>query len=298
MIWRRGRKLGSGSYSSVYVGVNGDSSLPPLMAVKSAEISSSKTLKKEAELLRKFEGCPHVIHCFGAGESQENGATLYNIFLEYAPGGTLGDLIKKSKVHGGLPENQIKLHVKSLLLGLSFIHRSGCIHRDIKPDNILLDGNGNVKIADFGLAKKYGIKEYGTNKRKKGCIGTSLYMAPEIIENEVYEPPVDIWALGCTVVEMITRKPVWDSPDADPFVVMFMIMTVGMPEIPKGLSEEAEDFVRRCLVVDPEKRWTAEMLLDHPFVASIQEGKLIPRNGDMPKSACNGGFKNWTIGCC
>ncbi|KAG8373440.1 hypothetical protein BUALT_Bualt11G0024500 [Buddleja alternifolia] len=295
MIWKRGRKIGSGAFGSVYIGVRDESKIP-LMAVKSAEFSRSKTLKKEAELLLNFELCPHIIDCYGADESVEHGERLYNVFLEYAPRGSLADYIEKSKIRGGLHEDKVKKHTRSLLLGLSFIHNLGYIHRDINPSNILIDSKGNAKIADFGLAKKY--RKKSEKKRSKGCIGTILYMAPEIIEKEVYEPPVDIWALGCTVVEMITGKPVWDFPDADPFVVMFTIMSVGMPEIPKGLSEEAEDFVRRCLVVDPEKRWTAEMLLDHPFVASMEEGKLIPCNGDMPKSACNGGFKNWTIGCC
>ncbi|KAG8388637.1 hypothetical protein BUALT_Bualt02G0146100 [Buddleja alternifolia] len=313
MTWKRGERLGFGSFGSVHVVVNDDDSSPPLnggdcgMAVKSAEISISKTLKKEAALLPQFKGCPHIIRCFGADESHENGSTIYNVFLEYAPGGSLANLIKNSKIHGGLSENQIKTHVKSLLLGLIFIHSSGYIHRDIKPDNILLDGNGNAKIADFGLAKKYGIKRSDRNKKRKGFIGTILYMAPEIIREGIYEPPVDIWALGCTVVEMITGKPLWDFPNPDPCAVIFKIGS-GSPEIPKGLSEEAEDFVRKCLIMDPEKRWTAEMLLYHPFVMLMEEEKSIPcsmsnereliRAPYVIKSPCNGGSKNWAIGCC
>ncbi|KAG8388388.1 hypothetical protein BUALT_Bualt02G0120700 [Buddleja alternifolia] len=281
MTWKRGNRLGFGSFGSVHVVVNDDDSSPPLnrgdwgMAVKSAEISISKTLKKEAALLPQSEGCPHIIRCFGADESHENGSTIYNVFLEYTPGGSLADLIKKSKIHGGLPENQIKTHVKSLLLGLSFIHSSGYIHRDIKPDNILLDGNGNAEIADFGLAKKYGIKKSDRNKRRKGFI--------------------------------MTGKPLWDFPNPEPCAVIFKIGS-GSPEIPKGLSEEAEDFVRKCLIMDPEKRWTAEMLLYHPFVMLMEEEKLIPcsvsnereliRAPYVIKSPCNGGSKNWAIGCC
>ncbi|XP_047339953.1 mitogen-activated protein kinase kinase kinase 20-like [Impatiens glandulifera] len=120
----------------------------------------------------------------------------YNIFLEYASEGDLFSKVKKTC--GGLSEMELSEYVKGILLGLKDIHNLGLVHCDIKPENILITGDGVPKIADFGLAMRVGVV-HGTHRRR----GTQKYMASEVIKNGVYNWWCDIWALGCTVLKML-----------------------------------------------------------------------------------------------
>ncbi|CAI8588880.1 unnamed protein product [Vicia faba] len=86
-----------------------------------------------------------------------------------------------------------------------YIHENDFVHCDLKPRNILVFENGNIKISDFGLAEEIGV-EQGEKKHK----GTPIFMSPESVMDVVYESPVDIWALGCTVVEILTREAAWN----------------------------------------------------------------------------------------
>ncbi|PKA61475.1 Mitogen-activated protein kinase kinase kinase YODA [Apostasia shenzhenica] len=251
MDWVKGAALGKGSFGSVNVAVR--RSMPAeLMAVKSAPLSSASVLRREEAIISDLQGCPHIIGCFGHQVSEEPSGEprLYNLFLEYAGGGDIYGLIRSS---GGLPEEAVRRHVRSILEGLRHIHARGYVHCDIKPQNILLVG-GEAKIADFGLSN--------------GEIrGTPLYMAPEALLRKEYEAPADIWALGCTAAEMFSGRRPWPETE-----VCAVIRRIGsseeMPEIPPAMSAEGKDFLSRCFVKDPRERWTAEMLLSHPFVAS------------------------------
>ncbi|XP_028076410.1 mitogen-activated protein kinase kinase kinase 18-like [Camellia sinensis] len=203
------------------------------------------------------------------------------MLLEYAAGGSLVDRIQSYT--RGLPKTEVRRYTNSVLLGLSYIHKKGYIHYNIKPQNILLvddlsmDLNEKMntvqertaKIADLGLVKKAGesLTEKG---RKLGIRGTTLYMAPESIRHEDYEPEADIWALGCTILELLTGKEPWKCDrNTERVTILFKIAsTQEIPEIPSGFSEEAEDFLKKCLVRDPKSRWTADMLLGHPFVSA------------------------------
>ncbi|GMP44717.1 hypothetical protein CsSME_00013523 [Camellia sinensis var. sinensis] len=203
------------------------------------------------------------------------------MLLEYAAGGSLVDRIQSYT--RGLPKTEVRRYTNSVLLGLSYIHKKGYIHYNIKPHNILLvddlsmDLNEKMntvqertaKIADLGLVKKAGesLTEKG---RKLGIRGTTLYMAPESIRHEDYEPEADIWALGCTILELLTGKEPWKCDrNTERVTILFKIAsTQEIPEIPSGFSEEAEDFLKKYLVRDPKSRWTADMLLGPPFVSA------------------------------
>ncbi|CAL5432036.1 unnamed protein product [Camellia sinensis] len=122
-----------------------------------------------------------------------------------------------------------------------------------------------AKIADRGLAKKAGQRQKGKGRLR----GSTLYMAPESIQDEQYDSHTDIWALGCTVLQMMTSKEPWEcDPDAERVDILLRIgFTEDMPEIPRDLSKEAKDFLKKCLVRDPKSPWTADLLLGHPFVS-------------------------------
>ncbi|CAL5372942.1 unnamed protein product [Camellia sinensis] len=264
MEWVRGDLLGHGSFGTVNLGIPKSQSLqfPPLMAVKTCGSSHSALLDHEKSILQQLKDCPQIIECFGGDFSFENGEKLYNLFLEYAMGGSLADKLKNSG-HRSLPESEVRRHTESILKGLQCIHENGFVHCDLKLQNVLLCQNDVAKIADFGLAKKSGEKIVGFELR-----GTPMYMPPETVVAGEQEAAADVWALGCLVAEMVAGTPPWRcSAEGN---VCGLLMRIGfgeeVPEIPGKLSEEGKDFLGKCFVKDPRKRWTAEMLLNHPFV--------------------------------
>ncbi|XP_059669427.1 mitogen-activated protein kinase kinase kinase 20-like [Cornus florida] len=265
ILWKRGRRLGMGSFGVVSLAEaykEGSCNPPLLIAVKTTQVSLSDSLRKERELLRKLEGCPYVVRYFGDEVSTENCVELYNIMLEYASGGSLADCIKS---YGkGLPEYEVRRYTQNVLMGLSYIHEQGYVHCDIKPHNILLvsEEEETAKIADFGLAMK--IEE----KKSPTLRGTPMYLAPESVRHQEYLPPSDIWALGCTVLELITGASPWHcEPHAETCALLYRIgLGKTLPEIPSWVCAEAKDFLLKCLVHDPKSRWSADMLLGHPFV--------------------------------
>ncbi|GMI86458.1 mitogen-activated protein kinase kinase kinase 19 [Hibiscus trionum] len=271
MEWVRGDAIGCGSFGTVNLVLpkNGFSK-SPLMAVKSCQLVDSVSLKNEKEVLDRIGSCPQIIRCLGGDYTVEKGGKLYNLFLEYADKGSLADQVRKSG--GNLMESDVRRYARSILKGLRFVHSKGFVHCDIKLQNILLFGNGDVKIADFGLAKKIGEEEEGEQRRME-IRGTPLNIAPESVTENVYDSAVDIWALGCAVVEMFTGKPAWNFKSGTNIAALLIKIGVGdeLPGIPQELSEEGKDFLGKCFVKDPKKRWTAEMLLDHPFMAAGDE---------------------------
>lgn len=265
MEWVRGDTIGRGSFGTVNLAIpkSGNCRFPPLMAVKSASVSNSAWLANEEQVLRSLQDSSNIIRFFGSEIS--NGS--YNLFLEYASGGSLADKVRNSG--GRLPESDVRRYTSGLLKGLSFIHDNNFVHCDIKLANILVGsdwGNDVVKVADFGLAKRGNSSIHGFSVR-----GTPLCLSPESVNDGEYESPADIWAVGCAVVEMVTGKPAWRClPGTDIKSLLFRI-GVGqeLPEIPTDMSEQGKDFLEKCFVKNPRKRWTAQMLLEHPFVENV-----------------------------
>ncbi|KAL8231298.1 hypothetical protein R6Q57_001076 [Mikania cordata] len=284
MEWVRGKMIGHGSFAAVSLAkpTKRDSSFPPLMAVKSCGISHCDSLMNERMILDELKDCPEIINCFGDSVTVENGERLYNVALEYASGGALSEKVKNS---GGfrLSENDIRRYTSSILKGLWFIHRNGFVHCDIKLQNVLLvcaDGKESVKIADFGLAKKTTeTREVGLKHEFRG---TPMYMAPETVVAGEQESASDIWALGCLVTELVTGNPVWNCSDVGALLMKIGVGS-GIPEIPGKLSDAGKDFIGKCFLKDPRERWTAEMLLNHPFINTVEfeeetEDQVSPRD--------------------
>lgn len=281
MSWFRGCLIGKGCFGSVFLAnlkkpKSRYSSYPPIMAVKSAEVSVSSSIQKEREVLNNIRGCRNVITCFGEEiTTGENGQMVYNLLLEYGSGGTLADLIKKSDGNG-LPELDARRHTRSILRGLRHIHHCGYVHCDLKPENILLvggtSGGFTAKIGDFGLAKR--AKQSKSKKSKLVMSywrGTPMYFSPEVVIDGVQEPPSDIWTIGCILLEMLTGKPPWDSkPETNGDEILSRIGENNeSPSIPATISREGRSFLKGCFSRKPMYRWTAEMLLAHPFLEGI-----------------------------
>ncbi|KAK1370545.1 putative serine/threonine-protein kinase Rad53 [Heracleum sosnowskyi] len=292
--WVKGKFLGKGTYGSVFLAKRAYSSLftsynsPTQVALKSAPKNRSWSLKQEKKILYELRGCPQIVRCFGDDDFEninEDGTQHYNIVLEYADGGTLRQLLRRG---GCRTEFEASLYACMLLKGLSHVHEMGYVHCDIKPDNVLLfnipknEYKGavkyNLKIADFGLAKKAGEVSSGVVGLEYKHRGTLLYSPPESVVFGVHEAPMDIWALGCTVLEMIFEKGgLWSCRyHDDKRCLAEMIanyeddrLSFILPEF-NNLSADVKDFVGRCLTRNVRERWTADQLLKHPFITHNQ----------------------------
>ncbi|GFZ17261.1 hypothetical protein Acr_26g0005310 [Actinidia rufa] len=232
--------------------------------------------EKEREALSNIGRCPNIIQCFGDEiTTGENGEMVYNLLLEFGSGGTLADLIKRSG-GSGLSESEVRYYARSILRGIHHIHELGYVHCDLKPENILLVPNKNgvgakfkVKIGDFGLAKR--AKQNKKRKLYPYWRGTPMYLSPEVVTDCIQEPPLDIWALGCIVLEMVTGKPPWfEKEDMDAEALLHMIGEgYESPKIPDEISREGREFLKGCFSRKSMFRFTAEMLLNHSFLKGL-----------------------------
>ncbi|KAL3635574.1 hypothetical protein CASFOL_020121 [Castilleja foliolosa] len=257
--WKKGRLLGRGTFGHVYLGFNSDSG--EMCAMKEVTLfsddsksrESAQQLGQEIALLSRLRH-PNIVQYYGSEMVNDK---LY-IYLEYVSGGSVHKILQE---YGQLGEAAIRSYTQQILCGLVYLHAKNTLHRDIKGANILVDPNGRVRLADFGMAKHISGKSCPLSFK-----GSPYWMAPEVITNSSgCSLAVDIWSLGCTVLEMATSKPPWSQYEG--VAAMFKVgNSKELPEIPNYLSDEGKDFVVKCLQRDPNRRPTAAQLLEHPFV--------------------------------
>ncbi|KAL5210127.1 hypothetical protein ABZP36_005750 [Zizania latifolia] len=254
--WMRGALLGSGSFGMVYEGISDEGAFFAVKEVSLLDQGSNAqqsilALEQEIALLSQFEH-ENIVQYYGTDKEESK---LY-IFIELVTQGSLSSLYQKYK----LQDSQVSAYTRQILNGLVYLHERNVVHRDIKCANILVDVNGSVKLADFGLAK-----EMSKINMLRSCKGSVYWMAPEVVNpKKTYGPQADIWSLGCTVLEMLTRQIPY--PNVEWTNAFFMIGKGEQPPIPSYLSKEARDFISQCVKVDPEERPSASQLLSHPFV--------------------------------
>ncbi|PIN07204.1 MEKK [Handroanthus impetiginosus] len=253
--WQKGDLLGSGSFGSVYEGIADDGFF---FAVKEVSLLDQGDegkqriiqLEQEIALLSQFEH-ENIVRYYGTKKDE---AHLY-IFLELVTKGSLLSLYQKYDLR--VP--QVSAYTRQILHGLKYLHDKNVVHRDIKCANILVHTNGLVKLADFGLAKATKLNDV------KSCKGTAFWMAPEVVRSQWYGLAADIWSLGCTVLEMLTRRFPYSNLECQ-MAALYRIGRGQRPSIPETIPSDARDFILQCLQVDPSLRPTAAQLLEHPFV--------------------------------
>ncbi|CAH1763228.1 6504_t:CDS:10 [Entrophospora sp. SA101] len=245
--WIKGSLIGMGSFGSVYLGLNAVTG--ELMAVKQVELPTGQSaneerkqamldaLQREIALLKDLHH-ENIVQYLG---SQHDKMTL-NIFLEYVPGGSVTTMINN---YGPLKEKLIKSFVKQILQGLNYLHEKDIIHRDIKGANVLVDSRGKIKISDFGISKKVEDQFMeATSAHRPSLQGSVFWMAPEVVKQTAYTSKVDIWSLGCLIVEMFTGD--HPFPEFNQMQAMFKIGSESCaPEIPPDLSNDAVDFLKK-----------------------------------------------------
>ena len=189
------------------------------------------------------------------------------ILMEYVAGNNIEVLYTKN---GKFSEKMIKTYSKQMLSALKYAHKKNIIHRDIKGKNILITGNGIAKLADFGSAKITSTTLGGGNDKFAPSLNynyTPLWTAPEVLIGE-YNQKIDIWSLGCVIIEMSTAKYPWNEKHFEnPFTALYHIgHSDKIPKYPNELSKKLKNFLNHCLVRDPKKRLDASALLNHEFL--------------------------------
>lgn len=301
--WQQGQFIGGGTFGSVYAAINLDSNY--LMAVKEIRLQDPQLIPKIAQQIRDEMGVlevldhPNIVSYHGIEVHRDK---VY-MFMEYCAGGSLAGLLEHGRVED---ETVIMVYALQLLEGLAYLHQAGIVHRDIKPENILLDHNGIIKYVDFGAAKviarqgKTAVPMDAFNmggrreslvpkdaqythqrKNQQTMTGTPMYMSPEVIRgdagNAVHrQGAVDIWSLGCVILEMATGRRPWSSMDNE-WAIMYNIAQGNQPSLPSKdqLSELGIDFVRRCFECDQLKRPTAAELLQHEWIEYIRQQVVL-----------------------
>ncbi|XP_054813720.1 mitogen-activated protein kinase kinase kinase 17-like [Prosopis cineraria] len=283
MDWSRGRILGHGSSATVSLASSCRSDL--VFAVKSSELSRSLFLQREQSILSTVSS-PYIVAYKGCDVTRENNKLFYNLFMEYMP---FGNILQAVQRHGGhLDLGFVGCYTWQILQGLEYLHSNGLVHCDIKSTNVLI-GEDGAKISDFGCAKRVDDTAAPTS-------GTPMFMAPEVARGEEQGCAGDIWALGCTVMEMASGISPWPNA-AEPYSVLHRIACSGeRPEIPGLLPEEAKDFLDKCLKRNPKERWTATQLLNHPFVTEFNSKSAVNEiqklNSSSPTCVLEQGFWN------
>ncbi|XP_073123495.1 mitogen-activated protein kinase kinase kinase 5 isoform X2 [Henckelia pumila] len=267
--WQKGKLIGRGTFGSVYVASNRETGA--LCAMKEVEILPDDA--KSAECIRQLEQeikvlshlkHPNIVQYFG---SEIVGEKFY-IYLEYVHPGSINKFIHDHC--GAITEAVVRNFTRHILCGLAYLHSKKTIHRDIKGANLLVDAYGVVKLADFGMAKHLSGQAANLSMR-----GSPYWMAPELLNfgmqkdaNSDLALAVDIWSLGCTIIEMLNGKPPWSEYEGAAALFKAIKET---PPIPETLSADGKDFLRRCFRRNPADRPTASKLLDHPFVNYSQQ---------------------------
>ncbi|XP_044204985.1 serine/threonine-protein kinase 4-like [Thunnus albacares] len=256
-------KLGEGSYGCVFKAHYKETG--EIVAIKQVPVESDlQEIIKEISIMQQCNS-PHVVRYYG---SYFKNSDLW-IVMEYCGAGSVLDIIRiRSKT---LTEEEIAAIVQSTLKGLEYLHFMRKIHRDIKAGNILLNSEGQAKLADFGVAGQL----TDTMAKRNTVIGTPFWMAPEVIQEIGYNCVADIWSLGITAIEMAEGKPPY--ADIHPMRAIFMIPTNPPPTFrnPDQWSQPFRDFVSQCLVKNPENRATATQLLQHPFIKSAKSSSIL-----------------------
>jgi serum/glucocorticoid-regulated kinase 2 len=267
--------IGKGSFGKVLLVRKKDTGLIYAMKVLRKENIIKRNQVEHTRTERHVLG--YVRHPFivGLNYAFQTSEKLYFV-LDYCAGGEL--FFHLGKVQR-FPEHRARFYAAEITLAIEYVHNLDVIYRDLKPENVLLDENGHIRLTDFGLSKE-GIQDdfSGANS----FCGTPEYLAPEILNRSGHGRAVDWWSLGALLYEMLTGLPPFYCRDRDK---LFEKIRKGDLSFPKYLSPAAKDLLARLLERDPTKRLgtgpdDAGEIKNHPFFAEIQWDTLM--RGELP----------------
>jgi len=220
----------------------------------------------------------NVVYFYDAFFDPANATVV--VVLEYMDCGALSNVLSRC-TEKTVPEDIIGAMAVDLVDVLHYVHSNKLIHRDLKPQNICINSQGEVKLTDFGLTRE--VQNSVGNCRS--ILGTYSYMSPERISGGTYDYRSDIWSFGVILLECAMGKFPYGNCDLQ-FAMIQKISEDKPPKLPNPEAFDAKfvDFLDKCLQKDPELRATAETLIKHPWIKSCREDKEMRlRNQKEPK---------------
>uniref|UniRef100_A0A8C1CAF9 non-specific serine/threonine protein kinase n=1 Tax=Cyprinus carpio carpio TaxID=630221 RepID=A0A8C1CAF9_CYPCA len=206
---------------------------------------------REVQIMKMLDH-PHIIKLYQVMETKN---MLY-LVTEYAKNGEIFDYLAK---HGRLSEPEARRKFWQILSAVEYCHNRNIVHRDLKAENLLLDGHMNIKIADFGFGNFF-----QPGKPLATWCGSPPYAAPEVFEGQQYEgPQLDIWSMGVVLYVLVCGALPFDGPSLP---ILRQRVLEGRFRIPYFMTEDCEHLIRRMLVLDPSKRLSIGQIKEHKWM--------------------------------
>ncbi|KAJ3372685.1 Cell division protein kinase 1 [Allomyces arbusculus] len=309
--FQRLNKLGEGTYGVVYKARERTSG--KIVAIKKMKLEQEEngmpsTSLREITVLRELNH-PNIVRLHNILYQDYQNLQLVFEFLDY----DLKKHMENSK--DGMPLEVVKSYLYQMLLGIDYCHARRIIHRDLKPHNLLIDQNGRLKIADFGLARCFGVPLRNYTHE----VVTLWYRAPEVLLGvKTYGIGVDIWSIGCIFGEMVMHEPLFPGDsEIDQLFKIFKILGTpnevswpGVSDLPdwkphfpnwqkqdlksivRGLDDSGIDLLDELLKYSPGQRISAKRALQHPYFNDLDRDlyKASPEDGE---NALNGQHAQW-----
>ncbi|GFF50860.1 cAMP-dependent protein kinase type 2 [Aspergillus udagawae] len=268
------RTLGTGSFGRVHlVQSKHNHRFYAIKVLKKAQVVKMKQVEHtndERRMLNRVRH-PFLITLWGTWQDARN---LYMV-MDFVEGGELFSLLRKSQ---RFPNPVAKFYAAEVTLALEYLHSQQIIYRDLKPENLLLDRHGHLKITDFGFAKEVPDITWT-------LCGTPDYLAPEVVSSKGYNKSVDWWSLGILIFEMLCGfTPFWDSGSP---VKIYENILRGRVKYPPYLHPDAVDLLSQLITADLTKRLGnlhggSEDVKNHPWFAEVTWDRLARKDIDAP----------------
>jgi eukaryotic-like serine/threonine-protein kinase len=280
-----GLVLGAGGMATVYLA--DDRVLERQVAVK--VLSASYALDPLAVERFRAEACtaarlshPNIVAVFDSGSD----AGVHYLVMEYVPGQTLAQLLRR---RGPLPPWRAAELTSQVCAALATAHAHGVVHRDVKPGNVLLDRDGRVKVADFGIAKAAAAPALTGDGM---VLGTAAYLSPEQAQGEPVDPRSDVYALGCVLYELLTGAPPFGSAATSSPVAVAVRQVSQAPEPPSRrnprIPAPMDAVVLTAMAKQPEQRYQSTQAM-HGDLTRVLAGRSAPAGpstAEAPTELC------------
>ncbi|XP_057600227.1 serine/threonine-protein kinase 36 isoform X2 [Hippopotamus amphibius kiboko] len=260
--------IGEGSFGRVYKGRRKYSAqvvalkFIPKLGRSEKEL---KNLQREIEIMRGLRH-PNIVHMLDSFETDKEVVVV----TDYAE----GELFQILEDDGKLPEDQVQAIAAQLVSALYYLHSHRILHRDMKPQNILLAKDGGIKLCDFGFARAMSTNTMVLTSIK----GTPLYMSPELVEERPYDHNADLWSVGCILYELAVGTPPFYTTSIFQLVSLILKDPVRWPPT---ISPCFKNFLQGLLTKDPRQRLSWPDLLHHPFIAGRVTILSEPAGSDL-----------------
>lgn len=249
-----GKKLGEGTFGTVRLATHIETkeqvAIKILEKLKILQLEDKTRVEREIKIL-KYLRHNNIAQLYSVIQTNEN----ICLVIEYVQGKELFDYIIESK---HLSEQEACCFYQQIISGIKYLHKLKVVHRDLKPENLLIETKKTIKIVDFGLSI-----DYGDDEMLSTACGSPCYAAPEMLVGKKYVATgVDIWSSGIVLYAMLTGYLPFDDTDND---ALYQKIIQGRFEMPKNISDAAQDLIRKILTTDPQKRISINQIQRHPW---------------------------------